>query len=161
VTTPLSLPDRIVARLMAVIGPPLSGTSLIGRVTRPPHPGIPSEGAAHSARAGSARILAETTEHHVRRLARFARAPRRLGLPAVPGWRDTCLSRAYAATLALRARGIPAVLSIGVRGERTAAGAVSAHAWVTLDGESLLDPTAGDFTPLSGGRTVAGVSFEP
>ena len=65
-------------------------------------------------------------------------AMRAVGLLArIPGspWRDTCLYRSTAACLALRARGIPAVVRLGVRRDGEADGAIAAHAWVEVPGE--------------------------
>ncbi len=65
-------------------------------------------------------------------------AVRAVGLLArLPGspWRDTCLYRSTAACLALRARGIPAVVRLGVRRDGGDEGAIAAHAWVEVPGE--------------------------
>jgi hypothetical protein len=117
----------------------LAGTNLLRRATvtsqapdrQSPDDREPDQRAA---------AIAAMAERRVRWLARLARAPRRLGLPSIPGWRDTCLSRACAATVALRTRGIPAALVLGVRTGDDPAREISAHAWVTLDGLPLTDP---------------------
>jgi hypothetical protein len=131
------------------VGPPFAGSSLLKRVTAAALPAINEPVPDTGERAIA---LAALTEQRVRRLARLARAPRRLGLPAVPGWRDTCLTRAFAATLALRARGFPALLALGVRPAQESEPGVSAHAWVTLDGRVLLDSGSVEyveFTPAT------------
>ncbi len=150
----LSLADQLVCWAAALLAPPLAETSLLGRVTRSSpryRAGEPTEERDRAA------ALAALTERRVRLVARAARAPRRLGLPVIPGWRDSCLSRAYAATLALRARGIPALLSIGVRADGEARLGVAAHAWVTLDGRPLVDPGTGAFATLGRGDQGAGI----
>lgn len=70
-------------------------------------------------------------------------------------WRSTCLVRAVAGGLLLRRRGIMgAVIRFGVKRE---AGAVTAHAWLLLNGEILLGgEEAADYVPLAdmGPRTT-------
>lgn len=144
----LTMVDRLAAWGAALIGPPLSGTSLLKRVTS----ATPSGRGDSTNERERATALAALTERRVRLVARVARAPHRLGLPVVPGWRDTCLSRAYAATLALRGRGIPAILAIGVRADAVAGQGVAAHAWVTLDGRPLVDSGAGAYAELTQGE---------
>ena len=72
----------------------------------------------------------------------------------VPG-RNTCLVRAVAASALLARHGHEASLRIGV--ERRGADGLDAHAWVELDGRTVLDgPDAGTFEgrlpPLELGR---------
>jgi len=145
----LSLLDRFIAWSAALIAPPLTGTTLVKRVTAT----APRDASAGTAEGGDAHdraaALAAFTEQRVRWMARMARAPRRLGLPAVPGWRDTCLSRAYAATLALRSRGIPASLAFGVRPDDQSSQGVAAHAWVILAGRALVDRSTAQFAELT------------
>jgi len=148
VTRRLSVADRLTAWIAAFLAPPLAGTSLVRRVTA----AASSPPAGAPAPAQAAAELAALTEDHVRRVAHFARAPRVLGLPGVPGWRDTCLSRAYASTLALRARGYPAALAIGVRTHAEDGTRLAAHAWVTLGGQPVLDEQAPAFTELAPSR---------
>lgn len=59
-------------------------------------------------------------------------------LAKLPGaeWRDTCLYRAIAECLALRAFGFPAVVRLGVRGASHEP--VSAHAWTECIGIECL-----------------------
>ena len=146
----LGLLDRLVAWSAALMAPPFAGSSLLKRVTAAAGPDLAPP--LNSGPAERPMALASLTEQRVRWIARLARAPRRLGLPAVPGWRDTCLTRAFAATLALRARGFPALLALGVRPAQESEPGVSAHAWVTLDGRVLLDSGSVEyveFTPAT------------
>jgi len=57
-----------------------------------------------------------------------------------PPWRHTCLRRGIVLHYLLRKAGRPAALHIGVR--RDAAGAFVAHAWLTRNGELLLEPAS-------------------
>jgi hypothetical protein len=139
--------DRLTAWSAALVAPPLAGGSLLKRVTCAAGPDMQDR--IRSPAGARAIALASLTEQRVRWLARLARAPRRLGLPVVPGWRDTCLARAFAATLALRARGFPAMLAIGVRRAEGTEPGVSAHAWVTLDGCVLVDSGSVEYVELS------------
>lgn len=54
----------------------------------------------------------------------------------VAPWRAVCFQRGLAAHWMLRRRGIPSFLHYGIDGR--APGGMSAHVWVTLDGEALL-----------------------
>ncbi len=56
-------------------------------------------------------------------------------LARIPGapWRNTCLYRAVAECLLLRAHGIPARLCIGVESQEDSVHHVGAHAWVETD----------------------------
>lgn len=141
----LSPVDRLFAWGAAILAPPLVGTRLLKRVTAAASapPGGERPQGDHASR------LAALTEQHVRQLARCARAPRHIGLPILPGWRDTCLTRAYAATLALRSRGYPAALAIGVRTDTDGDAALTAHAWVTLGGLPVVDRQSEEYTELS------------
>jgi hypothetical protein len=145
----LSPLDRLVAWSAALVAPLLTGTTLVKRVTATAPRGDPAESGEPQAEPTRAATLAAYTEDRVRWVARLARAPRRLGLPAIPGWRDTCLSRAYAATLALRSRGFPASLAFGVRPDDQSSQGVAAHAWVILAGRALVDRTAPQFAELT------------
>jgi hypothetical protein len=145
----LSPLDRLVAWSAALVAPPLTGTTLVKRVTATAPRAGAEETREPEAGRDRAAALAAYTEERVRLVAHFARAPRRLGLPPVPGWRDTCLSRAYAATLALRSRGIPASLAFGVRPDDQSSQGVAAHAWVILAGRALVDRTAPQFAELT------------
>jgi hypothetical protein len=145
----LSPLDRVVAWSAALLAPPLTGTTLVKRVTATAPRDNAAESGEPEAEPNRAATLAAYTEERVRWVARLARAPRRLGLPAIPGWRDTCLSRAYAATLALRSRGIPASLAFGVRPDEQSTQGVAAHAWVILAGRALVDRTAPQFAELT------------
>ena len=150
----LTLVDRCTAWTAALVAPPLAGSSLLKRVTAAAPPAMSEP--VRSDTGERAIALAALTEQRVRWLARLARAPRRLGLPAVPGWRETCLARAFAATLALRARGFRAMLAFGVRPAQESEPGVSAHAWVTLDGRVLLDSGSVEyveFTPTDSPST--------
>lgn len=145
----LSPLDRLVAWSAALVAPPLTGTSLVKRVTATAPRGPAGESQEPEHGRDRAVALAAYTEERVRWVAHLARAPRRLGLPPLPGWRDTCLSRAYAATLALRGRGIPASLAFGVRPDDQSSQGVAAHAWVILAGRALVDRTAPQFAELT------------
>jgi hypothetical protein len=144
--TPL---DWLAAWGAALVAPPLAGTNFLKRATTPDIRAIAHSGPDTAAEQPRAIALAAFTEQRVRWLARLAHAPRRLGLPTIPGWRDTCLSRAYAATLALRSRGFPATLALGVRSDGSSEASVSAHAWVTLGGRALVDPGAAKYAELA------------
>jgi Transglutaminase-like superfamily len=149
VNSRLSPLDWLAAWGAALVAPPLTGTTLLKRATVPEaEAGVLSYGACANEQP-RAMLLASFTEQRVRRLARLARAPGRLGLPTIPGWRDTCLSRAYAATLALRSRGFPAILALGVRSAGDLERDIAAHAWVTLDGRALVDPGAAEYAGLA------------
>ena len=50
-------------------------------------------------------------------------------------WRTVCFQQGLAAHWMLRLRGIPSILHYGIR---TGDGAVSAHVWISLDGEILI-----------------------
>lgn len=74
-------------------------------------------------------------------------------------WHSTCLVRALAGGLLMRRRGIMgAVIRFGVKRE---AGALTAHAWLLLNGEILLGgEEAASYVPLAdmGPRTTKGGS---
>ena len=63
-------------------------------------------------------------------------------LAAVPGspWKYTCLYRSVAECLVLRRYGYPAVVRIGVRGERGPNPGIVAHAWVVRDPAAEPEP---------------------
>lgn len=145
----LSPLDWLAAWGAALVAPPLTGTTLLKRATVPEAEAAALSDGGRANQQPRATLLASFTEQRVRRLARLARAPGRLGLPIIPGWRDTCLSRAYAATLALRSRGFPAILALGVRSVSDTERGIAAHAWVTLDGRALVDPGAAEYAGLA------------
>ena len=67
-------------------------------------------------------------------------------------WRSTCLFRAVAECLILRALGRPAVLRLGVA-RRGAAADVTAHAWAECPGHRCLSADGGEgaaYRPLHG-----------
>lgn len=73
-----------------------------------------------------------------RRVARFA--------PRVP-WRTSCLVQAVAGCLLLRRRGIAATIRLGVK---KGDGALSAHAWLMVGGQTVLGGDAAlGFTALA------------
>ncbi|MGB8600670.1 MAG: lasso peptide biosynthesis B2 protein [Rhizomicrobium sp.] len=73
-----------------------------------------------------------------RRAARLA--------PRVP-WRTSCLVQAVAGCLLLRRRGIAATIRLGVK---KGDGALSAHAWLMVGGQTVLGGDAAEgFTPLA------------
>jgi hypothetical protein len=80
---------------------------------------------ARSHAAGSVRAAARSTRGALFVLRQLARVPG-------AGWRDTCLYRAIAECLVLRAFEFPAVVRLGVRG--SADETVAAHAWTECEG---------------------------
>ncbi|MGH7531846.1 MAG: lasso peptide biosynthesis B2 protein [Gemmatimonadales bacterium] len=67
---------------------------------------------------------------------------RLLGRVPLSPWRNTCLYRSIAASLALRSLGAPAVLHLGVREGKAG---IAAHAWVECPGvTSIALPRQGD-----------------
>jgi hypothetical protein len=60
-----------------------------------------------------------------------------------PPWRRTCLRRAVVLHYLLRRAGRPAALHLGVR--RDDRGALDAHAWLSRDGQPVLEPPAVPF----------------
>ena len=65
-------------------------------------------------------------------------------------WRHTCLKRATTLFYLLRLSGQMVQLQVGVRKEK--GGALEAHAWITLNGETILEPPAtviSSFSPIA------------
>lgn len=77
---------------------------------------------------GRGAVPAMQSDHALRASGTVLRALGRL--PLSP-WRNTCLYRSIAASLALRSLGAPAVLHLGVR---DGVGGIAAHAWVECPG---------------------------
>ena len=65
-------------------------------------------------------------------------------------WLSTCLCRALAGMVLLTRRGLPGVLHLGVAVNKTAPGAVQAHAWLNIGDTSITGgEISGTFTPLT------------
>ncbi|MGB7212974.1 MAG: lasso peptide biosynthesis B2 protein [Gemmatimonadales bacterium] len=81
-----------------------------------------------SAAPGEGAVPAEQSDRALRTSTALLR---RLGRLPLSPWRNTCLYRSIAASLALRSLGVPATLHLGVREGRAG---IAAHAWVESPG---------------------------
>lgn len=114
-------------RLVAMLGTPLAAVP-------PPRPG---ELAAALEGASTEQLAALRTGARVGRMvARVA------GL--LP-WHPTCLRQSMATRWLLRRRGVPCILHLGVAD----AASMDAHAWVTVDGFTVVGRQARAFAPVA------------